>query len=146
MALLIAFLLAAAVQVCPDPAKPCGGGFKPHDLPFPRSADGVPRGEERSAPFYAVILKSAQECSIDEKERVRIQALFPGRKVFSHRFECDGDVENNVTYTNVDRKRAFVAVYAGSTREEAAKVVAEAKGKGFGDANARQMQVVFVHP
>jgi hypothetical protein len=146
MDVLIALLLAAAAQVCPDPAKPCGGGFKAHDLPFPRATDGVPRGEERSAPFYAVILMSAKECSIDESRRLRIQSLFPGRKVFSHRFECDGDVENNVTYTNVDRKRAFVAVHGGATREEAAKVAADAKGKGFAGANVRRMQVVFVHP
>ena len=146
MDILIALLLATAAQVCPDPAKPCGGGFKEHDLPFPRATDGKPRGEEQSAPFHAVILQSAGACSIDEKERLRIQALFPGRKVFSHRFECDGDVENNVTYTNVDRKRAFVAVYAGATREEADKVAAEAKAKGFAGANVRRMQVIFVHP
>jgi len=142
---LIALALLAAGEICPDPALPCAG-FKEHDLSFARPGDGVPKAEEKSQPFFAVIVASAKPCGLAEKERVRIQALFPARKVFSSRFECDGDVENNVTYTNVDRDRAFVAVYGGASAEEARRVADEARAKGFRDANVRRMQAVLVHP
>ena len=145
MAVFIAVLLAAAAEVCPDPAAPCAG-FRDHDLSFKRESTGVARAEERSAAFFAVILASAAPCAIDEKSRLQAQSRFPGRKVFSARFECDGDVENNVSYTNVDGKRAVLAVYAGATRDEAQKVLAEARANGYQGANVRRMQVVFVHP
>ena len=137
--------LVVAAETCPDPASPCPG-FREHDLSFTRETDGVARAEERSAPFFAVILASGKACSIPEKERVRIQKLFPKRKVFSSRFECDGDVENNVKYTNTRETAAFVAVHGGASRAEADKVAAEARAKGFADANVREMQVLLVHP
>ena len=136
--------LVVAAETCPDPASPCPG-FREHDLSFTRETGGVARAEELSAPFFAVILESGKACSIPEKERVRIQKLFPKRKVFSSRFECDGDVENNVKYTNT-RDAAFVAVHGGTSRSEADKVAAEARAKGFADANVREMQVLRVHP
>ena len=145
MGILIALAVVLAAEVCPDPAAPCPG-FKPHDLSFARPTDGLAKAEERSRPFFAVIVASAGACAIPETERLRIQAVFAQRKVFSSRFECDGDVENNVRYTNVRENAAFVAIHAGSTREEAAKVLAEAKSKGFPGANIREMQVVLVHP
>jgi hypothetical protein len=145
MDLRIALLATAATAICGDPAQPCAG-FREHDLSFVRESTALARAEERSEPFFAVILVSANRCAIPESERRRIQSLFPSRKVFSERFECEGDVENNVRYTNVDAKRGFVAVYAGATRAEADKVAAEAREKGFKDANARRMQAVLVHP
>ena len=145
MDLRIAILATAAAAICGDPTKPCPG-FRDHDRSFVRESNGIPRDEERSVPFFAVILVSGNRCAIPEAERRRIQALFPSRKVFSARFECDGDVENNVRYTNADETRGFVAVHAGATREEADKVLAEAREKGFKGANARRMQAVFVHP
>jgi len=136
----------ALPEVCPEPQEPCGA-FKPHDLPFVREADGKARGEELSAPFLAVILKSAPPCTLGEPERGEAQAVFPRKKVFVLRFECDGDAENNVTYTNVDPRHAFVAVYAGRTREEAEETLAVARLTGrYPDANLRRMQVRFVSP
>ena len=145
MSALLAALLVAAAQPCADPAAPCPG-FRGHDLSFQREAGGTARDEERSAAFYAVILESAPACSLTEEKRLRAQSLFPGRKVFSSRFECDGDVENNVRYTNVDARRAFIAAYGGATAAEAGKVAVEARAKGFPGANVRRMQVVLVHP
>jgi hypothetical protein len=145
MDLRIALLATAAAAICGDPAQPCAG-FREHDLSFKRSSEPVARDEERSQPFFAVILVSGARCAIPESERRRIQGLFPSRKVFSSRFECDGDVENNVRYTNVDEKRAFVAVHAGATRAEADELAAQARGRGFRDANVRRMQAVLVHP
>ena len=145
MDLRIALLATAVAAICGDPGRPCPG-FRDHDLSFTRSSVPMARDEERSPPFFAVILVSGERCTIPEAERRRVQALFPSRKVFSMRFECDGDVENNVTYTNVDAKRAFLAVHAGATRAEADPVLAEARARGFKDANLRRMQAVLVHP
>ena len=141
----LGLMLVIAAEVCGDPSQPCAG-FHEHDLSFARESTGTARVQEVSAAFFAVILESGERCAIPESERRRVQALFPARKVFSSRFECDGDVENNVKYANVDEKRAFVAVYAGKTAGDADKVLAEAKAKGFAGANVRRMQVVLVHP
>ncbi len=145
MDMRLGLMLVIAAEVCGDPAQPCAG-FRDNDLSFARESTGTARAEEVSAAFFAVILKSAERCTIPEAERRRIQALFPKRKVFSSRFECDGDAENNVKYTNAEEKRAFVAVYAGGVQADADKLLAEARAKGFADANVRRMQVTLVHP
>jgi hypothetical protein len=155
--MLASVLLCGAVhaqrrvgEVCPDPAHPCAGGFRPHELSFVLPRDSVARDELRSEPFYAVILRSAPRCSIPERDRRAAQALFPGRKVFSQRFECDADPaaddqESGITYSNVAERTAFLAVYAGATREQALRVLASARGR-FPGANLRRMQVVLVYP
>ncbi|MEW5925875.1 MAG: hypothetical protein AB1941_00140 [Gemmatimonadota bacterium] len=133
-------------RVCPDPARPCPG-FRSHDLSFEVPAGGAARAEDRSATFYAVVLRSGPRCSVGERERLAAQARFPRRKVFATRFECDGDVENNVTYTGVDSRYGFLAVYAGGTRAEAEAALAQVKATGrFPGANLRRMRVVRVHP
>jgi hypothetical protein len=143
-------LLLAASQrvgrVCPDPAHPCAG-FRAHDLSFVLPMGGVARAEARSDSFYAVILRSAPSCSIPERDRLAAQRLFPARKVFSQRFECDYDAENNVSYTGVNAARAFLAVYAGATRGEAAATLsAVTRTRRFPGANLRRMQAVYVYP
>jgi hypothetical protein len=137
---------APAGRVCPDPARPCAG-FRAHDLSFVLPAGGAARAEDRSPPFYAVVLRSAPRCVLGERERRAAQALFPRSKVFAARFECEGDVENNVTYTGVDGRYGFLAVYAGDTRARAEAALARVKATGrFPGANLRRMQVVRVHP
>lgn len=151
-AMLLAVIVGAAApaqgagpaKVCFDPAHPCPG-FKAHDLSFPLVNDGVARAEQRSAPFFAVILKTLPRCGANEAERRQIQALFAGNKVFLTRFECDA--ESNVTYGNVDAKRSFIAVYGGQTRAGANEVLAKAKVLDrFPGVNMRQMQVIYVYP
>jgi hypothetical protein len=137
-------------QVCADPAHPCAGGFRPNELPFVVPQDSVARDEFRSDTFYAVILKSGPRCSIGERERRAAQAFFPGRKVFSQRFECDidqstDDAESGITYTNVAENTAFLAVYAGATRDQALRVLADAR-RHYPGANLRRMQAVLVYP
>lgn len=149
--MLAAFLLAAAATaaqpaVCADPAKPCAG-FRPHDLSFALPKDGVARAEVRSAPFFAVMLASGARCGFKEAQRLEAQALFPEAKVFSARFGCDDDAENNVSYTNVDPKAGFMAVHAGADRAAAQAMLERVKATGrFPGANVRQMQAVFVYP
>ncbi|HEX9936324.1 MAG TPA: hypothetical protein VGB15_04355 [Longimicrobium sp.] len=136
----------AVGRICPNPDRPCRG-FKPHDLSFVLPRGEAARDEVRSNSFYAVVLRSGPSCSIAEADREAAQRLFPGRKVFSQRFECDGDVENNVSYTNVAAGRAFLAVYAGINRQQASATLAQAARTGrFPGANLRQMQVVYNYP
>jgi hypothetical protein len=135
-------------EVCPDPQRPCSEfkRFEPNELSFriTRKFD-FDRGQDRSAPFYAVILKSGELCGLPEAERVAAQAQFPGRKVFAHRYFCR-DFSDSVTYTNVNRKAGFVAVYGGKTEAEAKAFLAEVHAAGkFPDANLRRMQVVLVY-
>ncbi|HEX8904263.1 MAG TPA: hypothetical protein VF771_05435 [Longimicrobiaceae bacterium] len=56
-------------QVCPDPAHPCPGRFRPHELSFVLPRDSTARDEFRSEAFYAVILRSGPNCSIPERDR-----------------------------------------------------------------------------
>jgi DNA-binding MarR family transcriptional regulator len=131
-------------KVCPDPDRPCEG-FKPNELSFAIAKPfAFDRGRDRSQPFYAVILKSAPLCSLSDDERVRAQKQFPGAKVFLHRYFCE-DFGDKVTYSNVNPKVGFVAVFAGETEADAARVVAQAKAAGYSDANLRKMEVIVVY-
>ena len=133
-------------EVCPDPKAPCldMGGFRDNELSFRlKSKFDFDRGQDRSQPFYAAILKSGELCKMQDAERVAIQAQFPSRKVFLHRHFCE-DFGDKVTYTNVNRKAGFIAVFAGKTEAEAKQFLAEARVK-FPDANLRRMQVVIVN-
>ena len=133
-------------KIHPDPQRPCRG-FKPHELCFETPTDGVARAEYQSEPFYAIILETTKRCATTEKERLQAQALFPRSKVFSMRFNCDDNVEENITYTNVNESYGFLAVYAGTTLKEAQKWLATVKATGrFPSANIRRMQAVLVYP
>jgi uncharacterized protein len=130
--------------VCADPDRPCPG-FKANELSFriatPFKFD---RGRDKSQPFYAVILKSAPICSLVDAERVRAQKVFPRAKVFLHRYFCE-DFGDKVTYSNVNAKSGFVAVYAGDTVAAAEASLALAKVSGYPDANIRRMEVIVVY-
>ena len=89
-------------------------------------------------------MKSGRLCGIDDTERVKAQQQFPAAKVFLHRHMCD-DFGDKVTYTNINEKSGFVAVYAGETEAEARIVLAQAKAAGYPDANLRRMAVTVVY-
>ena len=151
-ALLAAALMLAGAcalaqgKVHPDPAKP-QPRFKPHQLAFDTPQDGVARPEFRSAPFYAVILKTVARCSPVEKERAELQKLFPANKVFAPMFECEQQPEDAIRYTNVNPKLGFIAVYAGVDIEEAEEFLAGVEQMAlFPGANLRRMQAVLVYP
>ena len=130
--------------VCADPDRPCPG-FKANELSF-RIATSFKfdRGRDKSQPFYAVILKSAPICGLADVERARAQKLFPRAKVFLHRYFCE-DFGDKVTYSNVNEKSGFVAVYAGDSAAAAEPVLALAKASGYPDANIRRMEVIVVY-
>lgn len=144
-------------QVCPDPKQPCNAAkwdFRPWELSFQLPATLVWNRNYQSTQFYAILLTSTRsvpddgqggnrDCSgyVTEKTRVNTQGLFPGRKVFASRFGCSGP---GVHYTNTNSDYNFMAVYAGRTREEAAKCLAEVAATGrFPGANVRLMSVVL---
>jgi hypothetical protein len=133
-------------RVCPDPARPCGDDFKPNELSFEIGKRfDFDRGEDRSKPFFAIILKSGPLCGIPDAERLEAQGLFPARKVFLHRYLCE-DFGDNVGYTNINKKAGFLAVYGGDSAAEAKKALAEVKATGrFPDANVRKMQVYVTY-
>jgi hypothetical protein len=131
-------------KVCPDPDRPCEG-FKPNELSFAIAKPfAFDRGRDRSQPFYAVILKSGPLCGVPDSERVKAQGLFPRAKVFLHRHMCE-DFGDKVTYSGVNAKAGFVAVYAGETEAEAQRVLAHAKTAGYADANIRRLEVIVVY-
>jgi uncharacterized protein len=131
-------------KVCADPNRPCPG-FNDNELSFsiaqPFKFD---RGRDRSQPFYAVILRSGPLCGIAAADRLQAQKQFPSAKVFVHRYFCD-DFQDNVTYTNINEKSGFIAVYAGETAAEARKVLAQANAAGYAGANLRRMAVTVVY-
>jgi len=135
-----------AQTICPDPDKPCGS-FKPYELPFriPPSR-ALARAEDRSAEFYAVILKTAKPCAISEDERQMAQTQFPRNKVFVSRFECEP--EDAVTYSTIDHsKHSVLAVYAGATKRGAANFLTQVRQTGrFTDAYIKKTAVILVHP
>ena len=127
--------------VCPDPDRPCPG-FKPNELSFSiKTPFTFDRGRDKSQPFFAVILKSAPICSLNDAERLRAQKVFPRAKVFLHRYFCE-DFGDKVTYSNVNEKSGFVAVHAGASEAAAQPLLALAKASGYPDANIRRMEVI----
>jgi hypothetical protein len=128
-------------KVCADPDRPCEG-FKPNELSFAIAKPfAFDRGRDKSQPFYAVMLSSGPLCGIQDAERLKAQKLFPRSKVFLHRYLCE-DFGDKVTYSNINEKSGFVAVYGGETEAEAQKVLAQAKAGGYPTANLRRMEVI----
>jgi hypothetical protein len=129
--------------ICGNPKMACETvfNFRPHDLPFRLPETAVIYDTE---PFYAIILKSVRvvnnNCDtafVPETERLQAQGLFPDHKVFASR--CPESLE--VFYTNVSPNQNFMAVYAGRTRSEAARVMAAVKATGqFPGANLRRLR------
>ena len=133
--------IRAQGKVNPDPK------LQGHDISFELPHDEIARGEYRSEPFYAILLKTTRPCSVTEPERLAVQALLPENKVFSTRFYCNEDIEENITYTNIDPKFGFIAVFAGFTRPQAEKLLATVRAMSkFPGANIRRIEAVLVYP
>lgn len=133
------------MKICFNPSVPCKSAatFEPHDLPFELREGNV---IDETEFFYAVILKSIRaddtncEQFVPESERVQAQALFPSRKVFASRCADPGALY----YTNVNPAQRFMAVYAGKTQGEAARMLAAVRAtRKFPGANIRRMRAGF---
>jgi hypothetical protein len=128
-------------KVCFDPSAPCPTSmpFEPNDLKFRLPKNAVIYDSEE---FYAVVLKTMPVTDTDcekfvtEPERKAAQKLFPKRKVFTSR--CADTL--GVYYSAVAPTERIMALYAGATREEAARTLEEVRGTGkFPDAKLRRM-------
>jgi hypothetical protein len=145
--------------VCPDPAKPCKGnkdiGFDEWSITFRLPAKVQPNKTYRSAPFFAILLKTVQAGDEDlcdggeyvaslEDERKQVQKEFPDRKVFAS-YGCPNMAATGYDFPGAyDAKREvtlidnFIAVYAGQTKEEAEKVLPRVKAK-YPNAEVKSM-------
>jgi hypothetical protein len=137
---------AQPLKVCGNPNVACrtNNNYEPHDLPIL-----VPNPETvviwESEPFYAIILKSVnarRDCNVHvpESERLEAQQFFPNHKVFATRCAEPG----TLFYTNTNSNYNFMAVFAGTTRAEANRVLARVKATGrYPTANLRLMRAGF---
>jgi hypothetical protein len=135
--------------VCSSPVAQCNSSysFKSYQLPFEIKEKLVFGKTYKSAPFYAVVLKSVRtnntaECAfITEQQRLEAQTLLAGRKVFASRFSCS---EELIVYTNVNQDFNFLAVYAGATMAEAKQILKKVNAsRAYPQAYIRRMQVVL---
>ena len=151
---------SAAAEVCSDPAANCDHKRKHFDeweLPFKMPAKLTPNKTYRSAPFYAVMLKTFEiddDCDggeyviAVEKERKKVQKTQATRKVFAE-YQCPNMGAVGYDFEGrMDAKREtvlmgnFIAVYAGTTRDEADKLLATVKAK-YPDAVVKKMTANF---
>jgi hypothetical protein len=123
--------------------------FQPFELPFADPHQGT--AQVHSRPFYAVILGSVPAKSDDgdpnkacggqfsEGDRANHQARFPNHKVFTSRNGCSNE---RVSYTNVNPRFNFLAVYGGATVKDGEAMLKYVKSLGKYDGpNLREMQV-----
>jgi hypothetical protein len=138
-------LLQTPGQVCGNPTAKCPTSFpfKPYDLPFIIKGK-VQFREYLSNYFYAVILKSVKaekeggDCAfVLEDERLAVQRLLPGNKVFASR--CSPD--SQILYEGVNRDYNILGVYGGVTKLAAEKVLQQLKSR-YPDANVRRIRVM----
>lgn len=154
--LITTFTLTAMAQVpskvCPNPAAPCQSKhktFEKYELSFNLPRTIKPNTAYKSAPFYAVILKTFSEPECDqgeystETERYRQQAqkVFADRKVFADN-QCPDMGAVGYIIDGQPNADTFVAVYAGATQAEGEQILAKAK-RQHPDAKLVKMQASF---
>ena len=150
----------AANAVCPDPSKPCHHKDKRFDdweLSFKMPAKLTPNKAHKSAPFYAVILKTypmGEDCDggefieAAEADRKREQANQLQRKVFAS-YECPNmgavnyDFEGRWTKDGQSLALGnFIALYAGTTRAEGEEALKFLKSE-YPQAQLKQMTAMY---
>jgi len=154
--ILSGFCVGQTGAICGNPAAVCqrGKNFQPNDLGFVLPAKMKWQTNYTPSYFYAVILQSrravkdgnvdSDNCSkgyFPESERLRVQALFSDKKVFTSRNGCYGAWGN--AYTNVNSDYEFIAVFGGMTQAQAEVARSRARTNGFKDAYLKRMQIVY---
>ena len=152
--------VAQANTVCPNPARPCHHKEKHFDdweLSFKMPAKLPPNKPNRSAPFYAIILKTypmGEDCDggefieAAEADRKREQANQLNRKVFAS-YECPNMGAVDYEFAGKwDAKKEnvvignFIALYAGTTKIEGEEALRFLKSE-YPDAQLKQMTAVY---
>ena len=153
---------AQANAVCPDPERPCHHKEKQFDeweLSFKMPAKLPPNKPIKSAPFYAVILKTypmdmGDECDggefieAAEADRKREQANQLERKVFAE-YQCPNMGAVDYEFAGKwDAKKEnvlignFIALYAGTTKPEGEEALRFLKSE-YPEAQLKQMTAVY---
>ena len=146
---------AKGLEVCPDPHAPCPSTaheFADYELSFRLPAPLKAGRQYKSVPFYAIIVKTYDEedCDADdhtasvERERLRIQKIYPTRKVFGS-YSCPNlDAVDYNFAGRLDQSgervliMTFIAVYAGKSPAEAKEFLSYVRTL-FPDAVLKQM-------
>jgi hypothetical protein len=137
------------MPICSRPNTQCQSSytFTAYQLPFTIKEKLVFGKNYKSQPFYAIVLKSLKaagdpDCSyISEAERLESQETWPDRKVFASHNSCP---EELVAYENADPNFNFLAVYAGTTLNEARRVLSQIKASGrYPQAYIKRMRVIL---
>ena len=156
-----AFLIVSGVaqtplKVCPNPTAPCASkhkDFAAYEMPFKLPTKIKPNTLYKSEAFYAVIFKDKikvsekEECDGGEyhkrieNERKQTQKLYPERKVFAA-YQCPDMAAIVYEINGQSYNENFLAVYGGTTLEEANQVLEQAKVK-FPKAIIKKMRAVF---
>ena len=150
----------AANAVCPVPAKPCHHKEKRFDdweLSFKMPAKLPPNKTVKSAPFFAVILKTypmGEDCDggefieAAEADRKREQTNQLNRKVFAS-YECPNMGAVNYDFEGRWTKDGeslllgnFIALYAGTTRAEGEDALKFLKNE-YPQAQLKQMTAMY---
>jgi hypothetical protein len=142
-------------KVCGDPGAPCKSALKafaPYELSFQLPRRVKANVDYKSVPFFGVVLRTTamdpdSECdqgeysSKLEKERKRIQSMFPERKVFADN-QCPDMGAVAYVVNGRPNTDTLLAIYGGESQAEAEQVLAKVKTR-YPKAAVRKMQVVF---
>ena len=161
-AVITFFLLASAAQaqtsyaVCSDPRRPCqhkDKEFAPYELSFHLPAHLRKNTDYKSAPFYAVVLKTYNDFEAGgegcdggefstaiETKRKEVQNLFPNLKVFAS-YQCPDMAAVEYVSGRKTLKDTFLAVYGGTTQIEAQRVLEKARAR-YPNAGITRMQAL----
>ncbi|MBS1197674.1 MAG: putative transrane sensor protein [Proteobacteria bacterium] len=131
-------------EICPDPSNPCQqavafGAFRPHELPFVLPAEMKLGTAYQSVPFFMIILESSAAL-IPENKRIEAQKLFPAHKVFISQRLPNEDRPVTIKYANTNQNFNFMAVYAGTTKQEADQLLKQIQSD-FKGANVRATRI-----
>ncbi|HJQ69890.1 MAG TPA: hypothetical protein VKA70_13005 [Blastocatellia bacterium] len=140
------------LKVCPNPAAPCQSKhktFEKYELSFQLPRSIKPNVAYKTAPFYAVILKTFSDPECDqgeystatERDRQQAQKLFPDQKVFADN-QCPDMGAVSYIITGEQEAFTFVAVYAGETKAEGEQTLSKAKQQ-YKEARVVRMQASF---
>lgn len=143
------------MAVCTSLSSSCNRSYKsfaPYELGLVLPQRIKPNTTYESVTFYAVVLKMApagSESSCDqgefssgwENERKRVQALFSQKKVFADH-QCPDMGAVSYIISGKPNTRPFIAIYGGTTSNQASPVLAKMKGR-YKTATIKPMRVAF---
>jgi hypothetical protein len=144
-----------SAKVCGDPAAPCKSAVKAfahYELSYQLPRRVKANVDYKSAPFFGIVLRttamdSDTECdqgeysSKLEKERKRVQSMFPERKVFADN-QCPDMGAVAYVVNGQANTSTLLAVYGGDSPAEAEQVLAKVRTR-YPKAAVKKMQVVF---